>query len=421
MRLMDRVDPAVIIGAGLVLTMFSSNWGLLGLPNQVAPDRILLLIGTILLLARTPSAAHRPRLHIRAVHLAMAAVIAYATLSALHVGTLQGSTSVFGLIDRLGLLPFATFVIVPMAFYNERRRSWLLAGFVAVGAYLGVTSVAVMIGPHALVWPRYILDPNVGIHYGRARGPFLEATVNGLMMFGCAVAAVIASRIWRKPAARRVAIAVAGLCAFSLFLTLQRSVWIGATAAVVVTMLLTPGLRRAIVPLAIVVTVSVGVALVAVPGLAAKVQARSDQQDTIWQRQNTDVAAVNMIEANPLFGVGWDRFTRADAEYAQISPSYPFDITATLIVHNVYLSFGAELGLVGISLWALAFCLGVGGALVRRGPPELVPWRIGLLAVAIMWLVAALFSPLINLPANILLWAWAGVVYSPWQLKRDSA
>ena len=420
-RLAASVDPAVVIGGGLMLTLFNSNWSHLGVPTSVAPDRMLLLAGSVLLLARVPAARDRPKLRIAKVHVAMAAVIAYGTVSALRVGSLSASSAVWGLVDRLGVLPFAMFVIVPMAFHDERRRSWLLAGFVAVGAYLGLTSVALMIGPHALVWPRYILDPNLGIHYGRARGPFLEATVNGLMMFGCAIAALIASRTWRTAAWRRVAIAVAGVCAFSLFLTLQRSVWIGGSVAVLVTMLLTPGLRRYVVGLAVVVIASVGVALAVDPGLALKAQARSSDQETVWQRQNIDVAAVNMIKANPLLGVGWNRFTGVDAQYAQVSPSYPFDITTTLIVHNVYLSYAAELGLIGLALWGLAFCLGVGGAIVRRGPPSLVPWRIGLLAIAIMWLVAALFSPLLNLPPNILLWAWAGVVFSPWQLEPSPA
>ncbi len=420
-RLLVRLDPAIVVGTGLVLTLFSSNWFRLGLPSSIAPDRILLLLGSLLVLARMPGAGERPVLRIRFVHLMMAAVIAYGTFSALRVGSLAGSSSVFGLVDRLGLLPFAMFVIVPMTFHDERRRSWLLAGFVLVGAYLSLTAIAEVIGPHALVFPRYILDPNAGIHFGRARGPFLEATVNGLVMFACGAAAVIASRAWHRPSARLTAAIVAALCAFSLLLTLQRSVWISSTAAVAVTILFTPALRRFLLPAAVVVAAMIGAAFLFTPGLASKAQARGSQQATIWQRQNTDVAAFNMILQNPLLGVGWNQFTKVSAGYMRVSPSYPFDVTATLIVHNVYLSYGSELGLVGLFLWALAVCLGAGGAIVRRGPPTLVPWRIALLAIVLMWLITGLFSPLLNLPANVVLWAWAGIVCTPWQLERVRA
>jgi hypothetical protein len=54
---------------------------------------------------------------------------------------------------------------------------------------------------------------------------------------------------------------------------------------------------------------------------------------------------------------------------------------------------------------------GVGGALATRGPPDLVRWRVGLLAVATAYLVVLSAVP----PTawlNRSLWLLAGVVYS---------
>jgi O-antigen ligase len=80
-------------------------------------------------------------------------------------------------------------------------------------------------------------------------------------------------------------------------------------------------------------------------------------------------------------------------------------------VHNLYLAHAAELGLVGGGLWVLALLMAIGTALRRRGPPGLGPWRLGLIAVAVSWMVAAATNPQTFLFPTLLLWVWAGVVY----------
>ena len=51
-------------------------------------------------------------------------------------------------------------------------------------------------------------------------------------------------------------------------------------------------------------------------------------------------------------------------------------------------------------------------ALSRRGPPELEPWRYGLLAIAILnFVISAFVYP--YLFSIVVLWVWAGVVYGP--------
>jgi hypothetical protein len=60
-------------------------------------------------------------------------------------------------------------------------------------------------------------------------------------------------------------------------------------------------------------------------------------------------------------------------------------------------------------LWFIALVCGVGGAIVRRGPPALRPWRNGLVAIAAFWVVVALFNPLQQGFSELLLWTWAGI------------
>ncbi len=60
-------------------------------------------------------------------------------------------------------------------------------------------------------------------------------------------------------------------------------------------------------------------------------------------------------------------------------------------------------------MWCVAIFGAVGGAIVRRGPPELHPWRVGLLAVFICFLIVGNLGPLSYPFPNILLWTWAGI------------
>ena len=53
--------------------------------------------------------------------------------------------------------------------------------------------------------------------------------------------------------------------------------------------------------------------------------------------------------------------------------------------------------------------LWVGGSILRRGPPELRPWKIGLIAVFAAWLVIANTTPMSLAMPTLLLWTWAGV------------
>jgi hypothetical protein len=48
----------------------------------------------------------------------------------------------------------------------------------------------------------------------------------------------------------------------------------------------------------------------------------------------------------------------------------------------------------------------------RRGPPEGELWRIGLLAVAVDWLIVANFTPLGYDFPNHLIWMWCGVAFT---------
>jgi O-antigen ligase len=331
----------------------------------------------------------------------------YAVGSAVVVGTVDQHDPLYALLDRYGLISFALFVIAPVAFATDRQRSHLLVGLVLVGAYLGVTALLEEVNLNALIFPQYITDPGVGTHFGRARGPFVEAAANGLALFACAVAATMAAARWRSRA-RDVAIGVGILCLAGIVFTVTRQAWLGAAVGSLLGLGATPRLRAYALPLIAGGVLLVLASFAAIPGLQDQASSRANDQKPVWDRLNSDRAGVAMVAARPVLGFGWGKFLDESGPYYKQAETYPLTIVPAL--HSVFLSNAVELGLLGALLWAAALLMAVGGAIFRRGPPELEPWRLGLLAFAACWLVVSNFTPLGYTFSNYVLWVWAGLV-----------
>jgi O-antigen ligase len=145
-----------------------------------------------------------------------------------------------------------------------------------------------------------------------------------------------------------------------------------------------------------------------VPGLSQDASEREGEDAPVWVRINTANAALSAVEQNPLMGLGWGRFEELGGDYFHQSGDTPLEGLGEG-VHNVLLARASELGVIGAFLWLAALLLAVGGAIVRRGPPELLPWRVGLLALAVHWAVVAAATPLPYAFPTLLLFAWAGI------------
>ncbi len=63
----------------------------------------------------------------------------------------------------------------------------------------------------------------------------------------------------------------------------------------------------------------------------------------MWDRQNTDLAALRIMKEKPIFYIGWDNFLNVAPNYMLQQPNYP--ITGLGIeIHNVFLSHAADPG-----------------------------------------------------------------------------
>ncbi|HUA06222.1 MAG TPA: O-antigen ligase family protein [Solirubrobacteraceae bacterium] len=451
--IMWELPPAAMVCGALALTLFSGNWTTLGFPGfPFVPDRILLVAALLALILKSPGAVDLPRVRVRGVHLLMLFTVLYAIASGVLADTMATKATVFDLLDRLGAIPFLMFLVSPAIFSGPRERGWLLATLVAIGAYLGFTAIFESLGPHSLVFPHYIRELDLARGSAAATGPFSEVVTEGFACYACAVAAVIASVRWRG-GWRWVAIVVAVVCLFGSFLTYERGVWIGAAAGAVVAGLLAREARRwllAGVPLCALAVVGV---LALVPSINSTASSRLNSIYPVWDRQNQTVAALNMIQTKPLLGFGFDNWANTATPYFRLGPNrlltgfpsstrnpYASGSSSSAAtsggsggagsgsngasggagsgsvgqvegaLHDTYLTYAVELGLVGATLWIVSVLWGLGSAVFNRDrDPDLRPWRLGLVAVGVCFLVLCAVDPLLPNFTPLILWTWAGV------------
>jgi putative inorganic carbon (hco3(-)) transporter len=427
--LLSRFDLSVIVVAALFLQLFSGNWSLMNIPIPL--DRVVLAVALIVIVVKGARWVSARRLVLRPLHLAMLCAATWAVASAIIAGTLTSHLGFYALLDRFGIIPFAMFTLSPLIFGTAKQRNNLLTGLVAIGLYLGATGVFEGLHIWRLVFPSYIANPSLGIQFGRARGPFLESTGDGFCILCGMVAAAIALRSWRSEWARLACCATIVLGGGALFFTLTRSVWIGGFLGIVGALLLTRQTRRILVPILLVGTLVVVATLTVSPSIRSETIGRTESQSPVWDRENTDLAALKIISEYPLTGVGWENFINVSAKYMRQQPDYP--ITGVgLEVHNIFLSHAADLGIPGLLLWLLA----LGGALWRafspfpssrhgseRGSPRAPPpedfswrgpWRMGGVAIVLCFFVIANLTPFSEALPNTLLWTWLGVLAIPY-------
>jgi putative inorganic carbon (hco3(-)) transporter len=409
LALLVRIEPAWLISTGIALSCFSGNWRHMGLPPSL--DRLIILLGVAVALLRGLRADRLRSLPLRVPHMVLGGLVLFVVCSAVWSGTMHGE-AFFGLMDKFGVIPFALLLVAPLAFRTPAQRRPVLVVFAVLGFYLSVTALFEGANLDALVFPRYILDPSIGITVGRARGPFIAADSDGLAMFVCAVTCIIALRRWTSPGARAFAGFTIAACAAGIVLTLTRQIWVACLVASVVTVLVTPELRRYVVPGSVAVAAVVAVVFVAVPGFGQSASDRVNDQRSLQDRYNSNDAALRMVGARPVVGFGWYRFEAESTPYLRLARDYPLSTVGR--VHNVFLSNAVELGVVATALWLFVLVYLILRGSFARGDPELVAWQRGVLAVALSWFVTANFTPLSAPFNNYVLWFWLGLGSVAW-------
>jgi len=411
------LPPAVwLFLGGLAANLLSGHSDLIGLPIPL--DR-LLMIAALGLLAIDPNL---PRPRWRLVHTVMGVTILWTALSAMEHETLLDQVGLYALLDRI-IMPCLLFSMAPLIFTSRLRRQRLLQLLSLIGLYLSLTAIFQIIGPHSLVFPRYILEQTAGTELeNRASGPFVSSEANGMVMGIAAASAwqlIDGGRqrgIWRT-----IGLATLFLAPVGLLLTMTRSVWVGAALAFLAVGMLTPKIRRRLPAIILASVLAAGLAFSFVPGVSERLEERATTSRSLYDRANTNAAAMRILEEKPIEGIGWSRFLREGTDWVRQADTYPVT-TVNIEVHNVFLSRAAETGVPGALLWIACIVLGPLAALraLRSQSTERRQWALTLSAALCLWFVPSMLSPNPYPLPNYLLWIIAGIVARPTLISRTA-
>lgn len=389
---------------GLTLNMFSGNWAYMGIP--VPLDRMLIIVGLFLMFL-DPNTRFRERLRWLPLHWMMLAFALYTTYSALAAGTLFELEGFYALLDRI-IVPFVLFSLGAVIFDDPNRRDLLLKMLTLVGIYLGITAFFEMVGPAALVFPKYIMNPELGILFGRARGPFITAEADGMVLAMAMFAAgVLYSRtsswFWRRITPVSVAVSAMGAV-----LTMTRSIWLGMVLAVLASMYMVPQIRKPLFKAGLAAAAVMAFVLLAIAPAREAFLDRLTTERSVNDRQNTNAAAVRILEEHPLSGVGWHKFVEVGSDWVRQADTYPIT-NVDIEIHNVILSRAAELGIPAAALWVAIVLMGPVLALAYRQRGDMASFKVLAVAAFIIWLVPTFSSPNPYPMPNFLMWLLAGI------------
>jgi O-antigen ligase len=271
---------------------------------------------------------------------------------------------------RLGtgfLIPAMVYWLARQSRLTERNVVFAQGALACFGIYLAVTGLAEVSHQWWLVFPNYIADSSVGLHFGRARGPMVQAVSYGFFLG----VSMLAGYLWRNRWNRLGQLAWLLLIVMELTaitFTYTRSVWLGTSLAIIVVLGLT--LRGIWRPLVLGSLVSAALVLsVAQLGSLTNLQregSATEARESAGMRASFAYVSWEMFLDRPILGFGFGQFYREKLPYlSDRTTPLELELIRDFIHHNTYLSLLTETGLVGLGLYLAILC-----GFARRG------WRL---------------------------------------------
>lgn len=326
------------------------------------------------------------------------------------------------------IIPLVIYWIARQARTDEQTTTQLLAALTLFGVYLAITGILESLHVWALVFPRYIANPELGLHFGRARGPMVHAVSYGIYLDAC----LLAAGLWMARVGRGGKLAIGLLLPLflaAIFFTKTRTVWLGAATGmlVIAAIVLKGRVRIAVLGSAIALG---GLVILAKSDALLGLQREGTVQDT---RQSADMRKVftyvswKMFLDRPIWGVGFGQFAREKLPYlTDQSTDLHLETIRGYVHHNTFLSILTETGLIGLGflLAMLAGWVKAGWQLVRN--QQAPPWMrahgmllLGVLGIAVWQMVGheITFTPL----DQSLIYCLAGIGVGMRQMLRHQA
>lgn len=317
------------------------------------PDRILLFIilatfGTLVLRKKIKL------LPISHIEVYMFVFTLLATISLLTSGANEdptfGKNKWLSNLFNITYLPFTTFFIMKNMQYSRKGIKFLVTSLTLLGAYLAITGMFEHYSIDSLIWPKAIIDPSRGHHFGRTRGPFIDSVAMGrALIFSFLFIILMISE--HKGFRKSILFVLILLTLCSIYFTYTRGPWLGFAAALFVIIFFRSNLRKPSL------TIIVFILLIATIGVGNKFSLWGDtlfsrRQNTISDRAISYSVQIQMGLANPFFGVGYGNFRSEWDNYVskvEVSQDFGgFDES-----HNTYLGLFSETGTTGLFFYCM--------------------------------------------------------------------
>ncbi len=250
----------------------------------------------------------------------------------------------WSLIASKFIVPFALFHLAGLVFTDEARFRQFEIFSLVVLAYLSFTAIAFLAGMDWLIFPRFILDPSLGFHADRARGPLLQAVANGVSLNILALLAVHAYA--RASVGRKKVVVLLASVPLAIVATMTRAVWLTFAGSALVLLVQSESrwLRRAWVWIALCVVAGI-VVLSSSQKLSDSLSERLEERGPIDYRAAVYSGGWEMFLERPLLGWGVHQMP---GELPRHVSGYKEKV---LYPHNTYLELLVEHGLVGLGIY----------------------------------------------------------------------
>ena len=262
------------------------------------------------------------------------------------------------------LIPLTIFAVLRLSKLDGAKLQpavWCLG---LLGTYLAVTALLEIAHLWQFVYPKFISNPTLGIHFGRARGPMLQSVRLGICLTLVLVCLVVFT-VWLRPNSKPLWLMCAALVPLhmlALFVTYTRSIWMGAALIVgVLVMGCLKGMPRRLAITGMMAGLMVALAIKGPDLIAFKREySAAETRESTYMRASFAYVSWKMFQDRPLTGFGFNQFQVYNRPYlADRSTELRLESIRGYVHHNSFLSLLVDLGLVGFLLYLavlVAFC-----------------------------------------------------------------
>lgn len=330
----------------------------LNFSGSILPDislgRVLFIVLLVMFILEAAFGKHK-LFRWTLIEYAMFLFLLFAVISMIFTGLIikEGGRLKIGELLTGYIFPFSMFFISQSVYDNSEKREGLIKFLILTGIYLGITAMLEHFDIAGFVFPKYIMDPGFGAHFGRARGPFCQAAVNGTVLgFGLSSSFYFLLKLKIKNIWTGFSLLLLALLPLAIFFTYTRAVWLASASSFILMLFFAFKQKKAMFILIMVIlciVVVIAMPFILSGNTAAAAFDRIYDHAPINDRLNLYTVYINMFKEHPFFGIGFDRFS-------EIAPDYYGNVDNVffryerLSPHDTFTNILAETGIVGALL-----------------------------------------------------------------------